>query len=65
MHLLNRGFHFVEHYGATGFWVNPNEGVVPTVCEFDLNEVVATRASWSFRLKNSIRAFAEAIHMFQ
>jgi hypothetical protein len=48
-----------------GFWVNPNEGVVPTICEFDLYEVVATRATWSLRLENSIRAFAETIHMFQ
>jgi hypothetical protein len=48
-----------------GFWVNPNEGVVPFVCEFDLDEVVALGASWSSRLENCIRAFAEAIHMFQ
>jgi hypothetical protein len=48
-----------------GLWVNPNEGVVPSVSELDLNEVVAPGASWSSCLENRVRAFAVAVHRFQ
>ena len=58
-------FYFVELDGAVGFWVNPNEWVLPSVCELDLNEVVAPGASWSSCLENRVRAFAVAVHMFQ
>ena len=48
-----------------GLWVNPNEGVVPSVSELDFNEVVAPGASWSSCLENRVRAFAVAVHRFQ
>jgi len=48
-----------------GLWVNPNEGVVPSVSELDLNEVVAPGASWSSCFENRVRAFAVAVHTVQ
>jgi hypothetical protein len=47
-----------------GLWVNPSEGVVPSVSELDLNEVVAPGASWSSCFENRVRAFAVAVHGF-
>jgi hypothetical protein len=58
-------FHFVEPDGAVGFWVNPNEGVIPSIRELDLNEVVAPGASWSSCLENRVRALAVAVNVFQ
>lgn len=62
--LLGGGFHFVEPDRAMGLWVNPSEGVVPSVSELDLNEVVAPGASWSSCFENRVRAFAVAVHGF-
>ena len=62
---MGRGFHFVESDRVVSLWVNPNEGIIPFVSQFDLNEVVAPWASWSSGLENRVRAYAVAVHRFQ
>jgi hypothetical protein len=48
-----------------GFWIYPDEGVVPSICKFNFDQVVASGAPWSTRLEDSVRAFAVAANVFQ
>ncbi len=45
--------------------VNPQKGVVPSVCELDLDVVVTSRAPWSAGLEDCVRALAVAVNAFQ
>ncbi len=48
-----------------GSGVDPQEGVVPFVCELDLDVVVTSRASWSPGFEDCVWAFAVAVNAFQ
>lgn len=48
-----------------GFGINPEEGVIPAVCEFDFDQVIASRASRATMFEDRVRAFAVAASTFQ
>ncbi len=45
--------------------VDPHEGVVPSVCELDLDVVVTSRAPWSAGFEDCVWALAVAVNTFQ
>lgn len=63
--LLGQWFHFVELDRAVGFWIYPDKWVVPSIREYDFNEMIAPGAPWSARFEDGVRAFAVTASVFQ
>jgi len=63
--LLGRGFDFAEGDRVMGFWVYPDEGVVPTVRKFDFDEVVAPGAPRPTGFEDGVGTYAVTRSAFQ
>jgi hypothetical protein len=63
--LLGRRSDFVKPDRIVSSGVNPQKGVVPPVCELDLDVVVTSGAPGSARLEDCVRALAGAVNAFQ